>query len=807
MQLDGNETLNSSIDLNDLPGIESYNTSLKLPIVATYNMRSLLPKINSLKRDLIEREIDIAFIQEIWENAENLCFQAEIEKMFQLNGLTYVSSPRPKTSKAAYGGAAIIVNTVKFNFCPVNVSVPNDLEVVWGLVKPVSSCIQTYKKIIICSFYSPPNKLRNLKLADHIASTLHMLYTENPESGIILGADINSMNITPILSCGLKLRQIVDQNTRGRKILDVLITNLYSSYKTPVIAPPVCPDNPTKAKPSDHSVPVAIPHLDRNSRPERNYKVLNFRPLPESKVRVLGEWFVAENWLSVTKEPSASEQAEKFDNLLREKLDFYCPKKSIKLSHNDKAFITTNLKKLNRQRKREYQKRGKTMKYFNLKKQFEQQYKSEAKKFLVKNVTSLSQCKPGQTFKILKRLGTRPGESEQSASFNLQSHERIAEHFSSISGTFPPLSVDTLSEQVRDKLNSSGCAPKLSDYDTYKMIRKAKKPQSGTKLDMPRDIINEFAPEIAGPLTVIINNMFESAEWPASWKVENVVPIPKVPNPETEEDLRPISLTPFFSKVAEHFVVDWLLGFIGKKIDFRQYGGLKGNSISHYIIEFINFIFASQDSSEQTAVLACFIDFQKAFMRINHNILIEKLSNLGVPGWLLRIVISFLENRTMIVKYEGCESSVKSLPGGSPQGTLLALLLFIVLVNDLGFENQSNNAGELAVSKNKLRIANEIHLKFVDDFTIAEAVNMNKDLFNHDKTSPDGEYFLQESKSKVYEQIEKTVAFAEVNEMSVNLSKNKLMLLNPCHSITFQPQLATQDKQLDVVSEVEPSVR
>ena len=93
--------------------------------------------------------------------------------------------------------------------------------------------------------------------------------------------------------------------------------------------------------------------------------------------------------------------------------------------------------------------------------------------------------------------------------------------------------------------------------------------------------------------------------------------------PESEDDLRPISLTPFFSKVTEHFVVKWLLHYISDKIDFRQYGGLKGNSITHYIIEFMNFILLCQDNSEQTAILACMVDFSKAFNRQNHNLLIE----------------------------------------------------------------------------------------------------------------------------------------------------------------------------------------
>ena len=82
--------------------------------------------------------------------------------------------------------------------------------------------------------------------------------------------------------------------------------------------------------------------------------------------------------------------------------------------------------------------------------------------------------------------------------------------------------------------------------------------------------------------------------------------------PESEDDLRPISLTSFFSKVTEHFVVMWLMDIIKDKIDFRQYGGLKGNSITHYLIEFLNFILSCQDSNDQTAILAVMVDFSKA---------------------------------------------------------------------------------------------------------------------------------------------------------------------------------------------------
>ena len=57
--------------------------------------------------------------------------------------------------------------------------------------------------------------------------------------------------------------------------------------------------------------------------------------------------------------------------------------------------------------------------------------------------------------------------------------------------------------------------------------------------------------------------------------MEYITAIGKVPMPEDEDDLRPISLTAFYSKVTEHFVVMWLMDYIKDKIDFRQYGGVK----------------------------------------------------------------------------------------------------------------------------------------------------------------------------------------------------------------------------------------
>ena len=191
----------------------------------------------------------------------------------------------------------------------------------------------------------------------------------------------------------------------------------------------------------------------------------------------------------------------------------------------------------------------------------------------------LRQAKPGQAFSTLKRLGAPPGTED--TGFTLPSHENdglsdqesaelIADGFSSISQQFHPLNVSSLPLHVQEKLKCESTPPVVSEFETYRAIQSVKKPKSGLPTDLPREITREFAPELATPVCKIINSIVQSGEWPSHWKEEQIVPIPKVPSPECEDDLRPISLTPFFSKVTEHFVVTWLLECIGDQIDFRQ---------------------------------------------------------------------------------------------------------------------------------------------------------------------------------------------------------------------------------------------
>ena len=629
-----------------------------------------------------------------------------------------------------------------------------------------------------------------------------MLITKYGDNcGVILGGDRNEMDISPILNTALNLKQIVHLPTRKGKILDVCITNLHNCYKSPAIIPSVSPDDDNLGVPSDHSVPLCIPHSDPSNRPQIEKRTVVFRPMPDSKLRDFGQWITSEKWDEVKSRNSPDEMVAAFEEITSRKLNEYLPSQTVTICPADKPFITKELKILKRKRMREYASHGKSEKYMKLKEEFDVKFLKASKSYMVKNVENLKNSNPAKAYKILKRLGSRPGEQENTTNLKLPVHEKmsaieaansIAKHFSKISMEFPPLDVQTLPDRVISKIRnpeSASAIPVIEEFHVHVKIKKANKPKSGVPGDLPRKIIEEFGPELSSPMCTIFNQIVQSSKngpvkWPESWKMEYGTPLPKTQNPKSEDDLRVISLTSFFSKVLESFVVDWLRHHIGKQLDPKQYGGSKGDSTAHYMIELVNFILYNQDFNEPVAVLLCTIDFAKAFNRINHNIVIEILSDMGVPGWLLNVVMGFLMNRQMVVRYCKEVSDAMLMPGGSPQGTLLGLLMFIVLINACGDLDCNMSLGSQICSARKGFQPSTFYAKFVDDMSIAEAISTK------DSNQP-----------RIQAHLHSVKKYAEDKEMKFNLEKTSLMSFNPTKSV-FQPKVEIGGKVLETVNEM-----
>ena len=234
------------------------------------------------------------------------------------------------------------------------------------------------------------------------------------------------------------------------------------------------------------------------------------------------------------------------------------------------------------------------------------------------------------------------------------------------------------------------------------------------------------------------------------------------------------------SKIFESHIAEAVIDDMMPTSDPSQYGNQAGLSTQHYLINMINRILTcldKPDGNQVNAVLAELVDWNQAFDRQCPKLGVNSFIENGVRKSLIPVLVNYFQNRRMTVKWHGKYSTVRTLPGGGPQGCYLG---------GLEYSSQSNDSAQFVPAEDRYNV--------VDDLSLLEIINLltvglSSYNFKNHVASDIGidDHFLSPENSKSQDFLNKIQHWTNEKKMCLNKSKTKVMIFNYLITTSLAP--------------------